>query len=66
MDDDGNKQLNLEEFINGLHESGLDLSDEEIQEVFNQFDTDNDGNIGVNEFIVGIRVRGVLQTSVLD
>ncbi|CAK9817837.1 Calcyphosin-like protein [Anthophora plagiata] len=55
MDDDGNKKLNLEEFTNGLHEYGLNVSDEEIQEIFNKFDTDNDGNITVDEFIVGIR-----------
>ncbi|XP_076758032.1 calcyphosin-like protein [Xylocopa sonorina] len=55
MDEDGNKKLNLEEFTTGLHESDLDVPDEEIQEIFNAFDTDNDGNISVDEFIVGIR-----------
>lgn len=56
MDDDGNKKLNLEEFTKGLHEAGLDVPDEEIQEIFNKFDTDNDGNVSVDEFIVAIRV----------
>lgn len=56
MDDDGNKKLNLEEFTKGLEESDLDISDEEIQEMFNKFDTDNNGNISVDEFIIGIRV----------
>lgn len=55
LDDDGNKKLNLEEFTKGLHEAGLDVPDEEIQEIFNKFDTDNDGNVSVDEFIVAIR-----------
>lgn len=55
MDDDGNKNLNFEEFKNGLRETGLDLPDDEAQEIFNKFDTDGDGNVSVNEFIVAIR-----------
>ncbi|XP_076168241.1 calcyphosin-like protein [Ptiloglossa arizonensis] len=55
MDDDGNKKLTLEEFTRGLQETNLDISDEEIQEIFNKFDTDGDGNISVDEFLVAIR-----------
>lgn len=56
MDDDGNKQLNLEEFTNGLRESGLDISDDEINEIFQKLDTDGNGNLSVDEFIVAVRV----------
>lgn len=56
MDDDGNKQLSLEEFKTGLKEIEMEISDDEINGIFQKFDTDEDGNISVDEFLVGIRV----------
>lgn len=56
LDNDGNKKLNLEEFKNGMEQSGLELSDDEINEVFKKFDTDDDGSVSIDEFLVGIRV----------
>lgn len=35
MDDDGSKALNQEEFIKGLRDTGLPVTDEEGQEIFN-------------------------------
>lgn len=35
MDDDGSNALNGEEFIKGLRDSGLPVTDEEGQEIFN-------------------------------
>lgn len=57
MDEDGNKKLNEEEFKTGIQETGIDLEEDEIKEVFEKFDTDEDGNISVEEFLVGIRVN---------
>lgn len=34
MDDDGNKTLSQEEFIKGLRDSGLDVTDDDGEEIF--------------------------------
>lgn len=56
LDDDGNKQLNQEEFVVGLRESGFEVSDEEAKILFEKFDTDHSGGINMEEFLVAIRV----------
>lgn len=55
MDDDGSKQLNKEEFFNGIKETGLELSKEDAEELFNKFDTDKSGSISLDEFLIQIR-----------
>jgi len=55
MDEDGNKNLNLEEFTLGLREIGFEATDEEINEMFKKFDTDGSGSVNLDEFLVHIR-----------
>jgi hypothetical protein len=56
MDDDGNKQLNQDEFIRGLRETGLEMTDEEAVNLFQKFDDDNSGSVNMTEFLVHVRV----------
>lgn len=60
LDDDGNRQLSLEEFFNGLQEGGMKVTEDEAKELFNKFDDDNSGGINMNEFLIAIRVSFVL------
>eukprot|EP00033_Pygsuia_biforma_P000595 GCRY01000703.1.p1 GENE.GCRY01000703.1~~GCRY01000703.1.p1 ORF type:complete len:187 (+),score=29.31 GCRY01000703.1:120-680(+) len=55
MDDDGNKNLNYEEFKEGLIDYGLKFDDEEFALLCEKFDMNKDGNIDINEFIFNIR-----------
>ncbi|XP_055923652.1 calcyphosin-like protein isoform X1 [Eupeodes corollae] len=64
MDDDGSKALNLEEFIRGIHETGLDVTDAEIKQMFSKFDTDGSGSINMTEFLV--KLRPAMSQSRLD
>lgn len=57
MDDDGNKNLNFQEFHKGINETGCELSVDEAKHLFDTFDRDNSGSINVDEFLFGIRVR---------
>lgn len=56
MDEDGNKKLNLEEFVLGLREIGLEITDDEAKSMFEKFDTDGSGSVNMEEFLVHIRV----------
>jgi hypothetical protein len=47
----------MEEFTEGMKEAGMELTEEEIQELFTRFDTDQSGSINMEEFLVAIRVR---------
>lgn len=37
MDHDGDKQLSLEQFVKGLRDTDIEVTDEEAEEIFNRF-----------------------------
>ncbi|XP_054161466.1 calcyphosin-like protein [Oppia nitens] len=55
MDDNQNGDLSLEEFTNGVKDIGLDVSDDEIVDMFKQFDRDGNGTIKYDEFLKAVR-----------
>lgn len=55
MDDNGNGTLDLSEFAKGVHESKLDLTDNDIRSLFIAFDRNNDGTIQYDEFLRVVR-----------
>ena len=55
IDNDGNRKLNAQEFYYGLNEIGCRLTKEETNILLAHFDTDRDGNVNFDEFLVAIR-----------
>lgn len=56
MDDNGNRQLDVDDFRWGFIDYGFNLSKEEAQELLCKFDRDNSGTIDFDEFLRFLKV----------
>ena len=52
MDENGNKTLDFGEFCRGIKNAGLNIPEDVLQELFNEFDYDGSGFISYDEFMV--------------
>ena len=55
FDDDGNRQLDRQEFSKGLADYGLECSKEEQAQIFDTIDKDGSGTLDFDEFLVALR-----------
>ena len=53
---DGNRKIDAEEFYSGLCEIQIQVSRAEATSLMALFDTDGDGHVNFDEFLVGVRV----------
>jgi len=50
IDDNGSRKLELSEFMKGLHDYGVVLDKEEMNQIFGMLDRDKSGTIDFEEF----------------
>ena len=55
MDDDGSKSLSEQEFAKACRDFKTGISEENIPTLFNAFDTNRDGTLNIDEFLMAIR-----------
>jgi Ca2+-binding EF-hand superfamily protein len=55
MDDNGNRQLDVEDFRWGFIDYGFNLSQEEAQHLVNHFDRDGNGTVSYDEFLRALK-----------
>lgn len=55
IDADGNRRIDAQEFFVGLNECGCTLDKTETDLLLAHFDTDQDGTVNFDEFLVGLR-----------
>ena len=61
MDDNGNRQLDVEDFRWGFIDYGFNLSQEEAQQLLAHFDRDGNGTVSYDEFLTTLKVSSAFQ-----
>lgn len=56
MNEEEHRELYYDEFLEGLKETGMEISEDEAQELFEEFDVHNSGKINMEDFLAAIRV----------
>jgi len=57
IDDNRSRTIDREELENGLRDFEVNMSRAEVQQLFNELDTDNSGHISFDEFLQALRVH---------
>jgi Ca2+-binding EF-hand superfamily protein len=55
MDDDGSRTLSEAEFAKACQNFKIGISEDNIPILFNAFDTNRDGTLNIDEFLMAIR-----------
>lgn len=55
IDDDLNRRIDYSEFKKGIHDYGLSLEQNQLQELFTRFDKDGNGVVDFDEFLTSLR-----------
>lgn len=56
MDHNGEKILNIRQFIKAMEKTGFKLPNEQTEEIFNRFDMDGSGGVNISVLLANIRV----------
>lgn len=56
LDNNGNRQLELNELLWGLKDFGISLDDEQAKTILEFFDRDKSGGVSFDEFLRALRV----------
>lgn len=55
MDDDGSKSISLPEFQKACKDFKVGINDDNVPLIFDLFDTNRDGTLNIDEFLMAIR-----------